>query len=486
MSYLSVTFLALVAMALLMFYIAPVKHRWNVLVLVSLIFYMSYDPRYVLYLLFVALSTFLCARAFQKYGSRKWMLILCIAGNAFLWFAIKQLSGIVNYMNAWVRFSPAQITLPLIFRLVPLGISYYMLQSVSYLVDVYCKKIPAERSFGKYLLYLAYFPAVVQGPISRYDALAPQFLHEKKLDMDAIFDNTLLILLGLIKKLVVADRLNLFVSHCFSNIAQTDGAVLALGAIGFAFQIYADFSGCVDICRGISGYFGIDLPQNFCAPYHATSVKDFWSRWHISLSQWLRDYIYIPLGGNRKGSVRKKCNLAITFLVSGIWHGAGVTYLIWGVLHAAYQIIGEVTHTVRQKLKHSLDVEKDSASERFYQQVITFGLITVAWIFFRADNVKSAFLYLWRILTQSHVFSLFAVETFEKGIPLAGCILIGLHIVMMLCADGMRRQGRNVVKEVRSLHFVCRWGIYGLLIMDLFLFGVYGGYDPAAFMYGGY
>lgn len=487
MNYISFEFAIFVAVTVAIFYRLPVKFRPMVLLAASLYFYLSFDVRYLLYLLFVAGSTFACARFTDNSPKGRLVIAGCIGTNVLLWFGIKELSWLANLVNETLRFAPGPVAMPLVFKLVPVGISYYMLQGISYLVDVYQGKIQQERSFWKYLLYLSYFPAVVQGPISRYSELAPLLTHEKPFDWDAARKNLLRILFGMVKKMVVADRLGIIVSYCFKEYAELQGMILYVGAVAYAFQLYTDFSGCVDICRGVSGLLGIDLVRNFDRPYLAGSIKEFWNRWHLSLSRWLWNYIYIPLGGNRKGKNRKYINLLATFAVSSIWHGAGFQYIVWGLLNAVYQIVGDVTAGLRGKWKKAFGVAEGSASERMYRRFITFHLTVLAWIFFRSATVTDAFGYLYQMFSGANLLAFFGPGLAASGVSWLELALLVAHLAVLLLLEHRSTGQEEVLDKVESLHTCIRWGLYIILILDVVLFGVYGsGYDLSGFLYGGY
>lgn len=487
MNYISFEFAVLVAVTVAIFYCLPVKFRPAVLLAASLYFYLSFDVRYLLYLLFVAGSTFVCARFADNSPKGKVIIAGCIGINALLWFGIKELSWLTNLVNDAFKFTPGSIAMPLIFQLVPVGISYYMLQGISYLVDVYQGKIQQERSFWKYLLYLSYFPAVVQGPISRYQELVPQLTHGRAFDAETARKNLLRILFGLVKKMVIADRLGIFAGYCFKEYAELQGLILYLGAVAYAFQLYTDFSGCVDICRGVSGMFGIELVPNFNRPYLAFSIKDFWNRWHLSLSRWLWNYIYIPLGGNRKGKNRKYINLLATFAVSSLWHGAGFQYSVWGLLNAVYQILGDVTAGLRAKWKRLFGVAVGSTSERIYQRLITFQLTVLAWIFFRSATATDAFGYLYQMFSGANLLAFFGPCLAASGVSWLELALLVAHLAVLLLLEHRSTGQEEVLDKVKSLHTCIRWGLYIILILDVVLFGVYGsGYDLSGFLYGGY
>ncbi len=486
MSYLSLAFGVFVAFLVALFYMVPVKLRGFVLLLGSLVFYGTYDLRYFVFLLFAAGSTYLAARMVYK-KPRKVILILTVVLNAGVWFVLKVLPWATLVLKRCLAFVGISFSEPEFNLLVPLGISYYVLQAIAYLVDAYKGKIKPEKSFWKYLLFLSWFPAVVQGPISRYDKLMPELLHQKKYSFDTMRDNLLLILFGLIKKMVIADRLGIFVNTCFSQYEELRGIILYVAAVGYAIQLYTDFSGCVDICRGVSGLFGVNLVPNFNRPYFALSIKDFWGKWHMSLSQWLKDCIYIPLGGNRKGTLRKYINIMITFLISGLWHGAGIKFFVWGALHAIYQIIGQMTAGIRGCFKKWFHVKENSVSERIFQVVITFNLVTFAWIFFRSSGFMDAVFFIRNMVSDVQLWKLFDGSLYTLGLNQNYWGLLIAHIGLLFASECFTQGQKDVITALTKRHIIIRWAIYIVLIFDVILFGVYGsGYSLSSFMYGGF
>jgi len=473
MNYISFSFLFFVIISVIIYYLVPSKRRGIVLLIASLIFYISFDLKYLIFLLFVALSTFITARFLSINKNKKLLFVLCIILNVIVWFVVK-MQPFTNLSNT-------------IFILVPVGISYYILQSIGYLVDVYKGKIKAEKSFWKYLLFLSYFPAIVQGPISRYTELMPQLLNENKLKFNEFRDSLILILFGLVKKIVIADRLGIFVNSCFDNVSNLSGVILYIGAVFYSIQLYNDFSGCVDICRGVSKLFCINLNHNFNRPYLSESIKDFWSRWHMSLSSWLKDYIYIPLGGSREGKIIKYINIMITFIISGIWHGAGFNFLYWGILHAIYQIFGDLTLNLRNKFKKLIGIELGSKSDKIYKVIITFNLVTFAWIFFRADSFIIAIEYINNMFSNASLWTLFDKSLFSYGISQNYFNILLIHVFISLLIELYFSKQEKVVNEIVNFHLIIRWIIYLILIFDILLFGVYGsGYSLSSFMYGGF
>jgi len=488
MQYLSLQFALFVFLTFGLYYVLPRACRWFVLLCASLFFYLCYDVRYILFLLFVAISTFLCAKVERSKRKNKENLAIGILLCTGLWFLIKVLPWVVTVANTFLSRFIGDFQIPIPKFLVPLGVSYYVLLSISYVVDVYKKKIKPEKNFLVYLLYLSYFPTIVQGPISKYEQLRNQFTAGRRIGYTDFKRNLLLISFGLIKKMVIADRVAILANHCFANYADMEGVILYIGAVCYSIQLYMDFSGCVDICRGVSAMFGINLIDNFSGPYFSKSIKEFWSRWHISLSTWLKDYIYIPLGGNRKGKGRKYINLITTFLVSGIWHGAGINYMFWGFLQAIYQIVGECTENVRNKVKALLKIQPNSFSDKFYRIVITFNLTTFAWIFFRSGRFLSALEYIERMFQSFAWWSVFDGSMFIKGFSFAQIVFMMMNLILITVIDYLKTKRTVCVENsILNAHIVLRWSIYMLLIFDILLFGVYGkGYDLSGFLYGGF
>jgi len=487
MQYLSFTFLGFVIVVWGIYSLMPQKHRWKILLVASLFFYMAFDVKYIFFLLFVAISTYLGARCIAGKNNKKilWITLGC---NIILWFLIKALPWCGTILNTIVGKIIPNYVIEIPSILVPVGISYYVLMAISYLVDVYKGKVVAENNFAKYLLYLSYFPAVVQGPISRYEMLQGQLFEGKRISYNKFRYNILLIAIGVVKKMVIADRVALVANDCYENYMKLEGPILYVGAVFYSIQLYMDFSGCVDICRGVSGLFGVELIDNFNAPYFAKSIKEFWSKWHISLSSWLKDYVYIPLGGNRKGKMRKYANLLITFLVSGIWHGAGFSFLVWGMLHGIYQIVGELSTGIRSRIKQAMKIESGSISERIYQTILTFNLVTFAWIFFRANTLMSAVEYIKRMFSSMNMGRLFDESSFVAGLDYAQSTMLILNIVVISVMDYYHSKKNVEVREaILNAHFFIRWSIYFLIALDILLFGVYGqGYDLSGFLYGGF
>lgn len=489
MDYLSIKFVIFVVCLLTVFHSISFfsKGRRNphwLLLVGNIIFYCSFGWKNLIFLCFTVISTFYCAQILTKSRHKKFFFIGCIMLNAFIWFTFKILLwnlDVIQYLGINLFVFPEDSVF------VPIGISYFTLMALGYLIDVYTNKIQPERSLWKYFTFISYFPGIVQGPISRYETLSAQLFHHKTPSIEAMRKGLLCVLFGLVKKLVITNRIAPIVSMIFSKHQSLGGIILYGGMIGYSIQLYADFSGCVDICRGVSFLFNIEMPHNFERPYLATSIKQFWRNWHMTLSSWLRDYVYIPLGGSRKGKIRGYINILFTFIVSGIWHGAGAHFIIWGMLHACYQIIGHYTLNVRTKIKSVLGIRENSFSDRIYQTIITFHLVAFAWIFFWIDDLQIASRYIKRMFTVSGLHTFFDGPL--SAIGLNGTVLAVLlfNIIIWFAIEVFSKRQENVVNGVLNCHLFLRWGIYLLLIFNVILFGAYGpGYSLSSFMYGGF
>ncbi|MBE6767241.1 MAG: MBOAT family protein [Ruminococcaceae bacterium] len=481
MPIISVSFLLFVAAAFLGYFILPLKIRPYWLLAASLAFYGCFDLRYFIFFLFSVFSAYFAAyyigtRAVSPIG-KKCVLAVAVLLNIGLLAVVKYLNYSLSLIGMLTGRDFAVVSV-----IVPLGIAFYSMQAVSYCVDVYRGKNAPERNPLNFLLYMSYFPIIMQGPISRYDQLAPELFTPHKFSFERLKSGMLLFMYGVFKKIVIADRAAIFVNQVFGNYNDYQGFEIIIAMVLYTIQIYTDFSGCVDISRGVSEVLGIKLINNFDHPYFAVSIKDFWRRWHISLSTWFRDYIYIPLGGNRKGKLRKHANLFIVFLVSGLWHGVGVHYIVWGMIHGFYQIFGELTASPRDKFYEKCGVNKNTFSFKFGRQLTTFVLVTVAWLFFRADGfiagcrmLRSAFVLNPWVLTDDSLF--------EIGLDGKDWNVLLLSIAILLVVSLL--QGKySLREELQKQTCWFRYTIYILALLFISIFGVYGpGYNVSQFIY---
>ncbi len=404
----SFVFLAFFPVVALLFYLLPYKPRRVMLLAASYFFYMYWEPRLVLLILFTTIVSYAAALIIDK-TEKKGLKKLCLVVSLVVCFGVL---FFFKYFNFFADLAYGIGSLfggtarpPVLDLILPVGISFYTFQTLSYVIDVYRGKFKPEKCFGLYALFVSFFPQLVAGPIERPQDLIPQLKAEvsfrKNLENGDIATGLKLMALGFFKKIAVADVLALAVNSVY-NSEDLNGLTslsVIVATLLFGVQIYCDFSGYSTIALGCARVLGIRLTDNFNSPYSAVTVKDFWSRWHITLSTWFRDYLYIPLGGNRKGQARTLINLMIVFLASGLWHGASLTFVIWGVLHGLYQVVGRLTAGARGKLYGKFGISQDSAGAKIWKCVFTFLLVNFTWIFFRANNLSDLGIILSRLFS---------------------------------------------------------------------------------------
>ena len=360
--------------------------------------------------------------------------------------------------------------------ILPIGLSFHTFQSLSYVIEVYRGKYRAEKNLGIYSLYVMFFPQLVAGPIERPGHLIPQFKKEQFFDYKRVFEGIQLMCWGFFKKVVIADRLATVVNMVYNNVTDYTGIPLIVATIFFAFQIFCDFSGYSDIAMGSAKIMGIDLTQNFKRPYLSRSIREFWRRWHISLMNWFVDYIYIPLGGNRVKTYRLFLNLIIVFLISGLWHGANWTFIIWGALNGFYLIFSIMTSKLREKISSKLGIMKLPVIYAAMQMIVTFILVNLGWIFFRANSISDA-LY---ILT--HLFSNWSLSFPVRHGGVGGWpgFFTVILLVLLLIVIQLIQEFIGVKKLLSTKPFWVRGIIYLVIILVILLIGVFG---SAPFIY---
>lgn len=376
-----------------------------------------------------------------------------------------------------------QIAPPGFAWLLPMGISFYTLQAVGYLIDVYRGEKP-EKNLLQMALFVAFFPQLVSGPISRGKSLLAQFHAPQKLQFDNLRDGVLLMIWGYFLKVVIADRATIFVDTVYNLENGFDGWFLIVGTILFGIQLYCDFGGCTTIAMGAAKMLGIDLIDNFQAPYLSRSNAEFWRRWHISLSTWFRDYLYIPLGGNRKGKGRKYCNVLITFAVSGLWHGAQWNFVFWGLLNGLYQVIGDWLRPVRRALLRVTELDTDTLGHKGAQVFCTWLCVNLAWVFFRADRLMDSFAILRSIFTASNIYILFDGSLFGCGLDEPNFLLLLVYIAILFVADLCKYKGINIRQGIARQSWLCQVLVVAGSVLAILLLGVYGpGFEASDFIY---
>lgn len=366
-----------------------------------------------------------------------------------------------------------------------MGISFYTFQALGYTVDVYRDEIYAEKNFLRYALFVSFFPQLVAGPIERSKNLLKQLSSIPKTTFSDMKEGVLLMLWGGILKVVLADRIAIFVDTIFGDHwMQYEGGYYLVAAVLFAFQIYCDFAGYSIIAMGTAKILGICLMENFNAPYLSHSTAEFWRRWHISLSTWFRDYLYIPLGGNRKGKFRKYFNLMITFGISGLWHGANWTYIVWGLLNGIYQVIGDLTQKIRNRTMDILDIDATAAGHRVLQVMLTFVCVDTAWIFFRADNLVMAVSMIKSIITVHNPWIFVDGSLFECGLDENNFRLVIFGIIGLMLADICKYKDIKIREVILKQNVWCQALVISTGVLCLLIFGIWGSaYNAANFIY---
>jgi alginate O-acetyltransferase complex protein AlgI len=436
------------------------------IVVASYVFYGWWDWRFLSLIIFSTVVDYLVGqklRTQNQQSKRKVLLWISIIVNlGFLGFFKYYNFFLESFIDAFSLFG-MQINANSLNIILPVGISFYTFQTLSYTIDVYKKKLEPTKDFIAFSAFVCFFPQLVAGPIERATNLLPQFYKKRVFEYHKAVDGMRQILWGLFKKVVIADNCAEFANQIFNNSETMNGSALLLGALFFAFQIYGDFSGYSDIAIGISRLFGFNLKQNFAFPYFSRDIAEFWRRWHISLSTWFRDYLYIPLGGSRGTSYKKIRNVFIIFIVSGFWHGANWTFIIWGALNAIYFI------PIMLSNKNRVNIDSISAGRllptihEFISILFTFSLVVFAWIFFRADNLTHAVSYISNMLS----ISIFQIPLFSGMVKAITTILL---ILFLICVEWIGRNNQYAIEKILIYNSTARIAFYYLLIILILVF----------------
>lgn len=473
MNFLSTAFLVFFPTVLFAYYILPKKAQNAVLLCANCVFYLWAGPIPGAWLLGAVLLSFLCARAMERFNHRRlWLTagLLALFGTLFVF----------KYLDFAVRslFTLAGRTAPPPFALsLPLGISFYSFTLAGYLFDVYRGKCAARRDLLRFAAFASFFPSILSGPINRARELLPQLERERRFELAGFKAGLWRFLCGAAKKLVLSVPLGGAINYVYAAPGNYSGTVLAVTACAYSVYIYVDFSAYSDMAVGTARMLGLELTENFRAPYLSRTVKDFWKKWHISLTSWFREYLYFPLGGNRKGKVRTWINILIVFAVSGLWHGAGFAFLTWGLLNGLYQVIGEWTGPGRRRLRRALRIPEDGWYTAAAQGLVTFLLLTVAWVFFGTGSVTRSLLIFQRILLIARE----GLQPVEIPFPplQRAVLMLGLGLTAM--EDAFLVRDRSFPIERTTFRF---WTAVALLACAMLVFGQYGpGFQSQDFIY---
>jgi len=473
----SVIFLIFFPIVTFLYFVMPHRYRWLLLLLASCYFYMSFVPVYILILFFTIAVDFIAGRYIEKSSGkrRKLFLILSILANVGVLFFFKYFNFFNHNMIRAVGLLGWNYPIKDLTFLLPVGLSFHTFQSISYTIEVFRGNQKSERHFGIFALYVMFYPQLVAGPIERPQNLLHQFYEKHQFDFERVGSGLRRMLWGFFKKIVIADRLSFFVSQVFNNVYDYQGISLVIATVFFAFQIYCDFSGYTDIALGAAEVMGFKLMNNFNRPYISRSISEFWKRWHISLSTWFRDYVYIPLGGNRVIWWRVGINILIVFLLSGLWHGANWTYIFWGGLNGLYLISSSLTVAIRKKITSIIGLDHFPKIQKLWQIGITFSLTCFAWIFFRANTfvdakyiIKNIFLGWGNFLSNINNLT-FLKDNILMGKNLAEFMLAIMGILFLLLAEWWQEKSTIFTQSLKVKSFLRVLAVATIIFAIFFL-----------------
>ena len=471
----SLEFLLFFPLVTVLYFVFPTRFRWVLLLAASCYFYMAFVPIYIIILGTTIVIDYFAGIQIEKSEGkrRKSILLLSLVCNIGILFVFKYYNFINTNLSFLTDTFGVANSLPFLTILLPIGLSFHTFQAMSYTLEVYYGRQKAERHFGIYALYVMFYPQLVAGPIERPQNILHQLKEHHPFNYENVKAGLLLMAWGMFKKVVIADRLAMFVNTVYGDPTSFSSTSMLVATLFFSLQIYCDFSGYSDIAIGSAQVMGIKLMTNFNKPYGSRSVSEFWTRWHISLSSWFRDYVYIPLGGNRVVTWRRYYNLLIVFLLSGLWHGANWTFVVWGLLHAVFLISGLMTKSLQDRASSTLERRGLSYVNSFIHIAFTFLLVTFAWAFFRAANTTEAVFILKQAVSASIHFDGPALldDLVRAGLGLNYFLLSIFLVVLLLVIHNLSIN--SVPEWIRGQTPVYRWTLYYMLLLSMILFGIY-------------
>lgn len=475
-----------------LYFLTPYNRRWIILLLASYYFYMSWKPAYTIILVASTVVDYLTGRAMGRFtdeekDKRKPYLYISLFANLATLILFKYYNFFNDSAREIAQGLGMNYAMPAFELLLPMGISFYTFQTMSYSIDVYHGRIKSENHLGIFALFVTFFPQLVAGPIERAENLLSQLRSSFDFDYNRVVAGLRRMAWGFFKKLVIADNLALLVNQVYNNPTDYEGITLILATIFFAFQIYCDFSGYSDIAIGAAQVMGYNLMENFRRPYFSKSIAEFWSRWHISLSSWFRDYLYIPLGGNRVIKWRWYYNLFITFLVSGLWHGANWTFIVWGALHGFYLVFAIVTAKQRDALARAVGLTTHPMLYKWVQVFTVFVLVCFSWIFFRANSISDAlYIIKYSFVGLGNISQVFAGVNLEHLLFMnQGAKVFTVSVVAILIMETVHLIQRNgsVSQLIMQKPAVVRWSVYYIALIAVLLFGQFGNQEFIYFQF---
>ena len=443
MSLVSGTFIAIMILTTILYYLLPKKTKPYILLVISICVYASLGVKSLIYIIISSITTYIATLLFQKNKCKKLILIITLAINIGILIIIK--SELIKNI------------------IVPLGISYYTFQVVSYLIDVYRNKYKPEKNIAKYFVYTMYFPYLFIGPINRFNDISNSlFKEDKKINLSSMYNGILRIGWGFFKKLLIANRINVLIVAITQNPSEYNGSFALFAMLLYSIQLYADFSGGIDIVIGFSKVLQINVKENFDTPYISQNIQEFWRRWHISLSSWFRDYVYIPLGGNRCSKLRHYFNTIIVFLLSGLWHG--INYVLWGLLHAIFLILGKFITT----------------KNKYLNITVTFLIVSFLWSFFIWPTTLESLQMIGSVFTTFNYSELFN-NILNLGLNLANYIVLIISVILLIIYDLKREKINSKLKSLKTEH---KLTLFAGLVWVILIFGMYGiGFNASEFIY---
>jgi alginate O-acetyltransferase complex protein AlgI len=457
------------------YFLIPHRFRWILLLCASYSFYTSSQPGYVLLIVFLTVINYFAAIGMEKQPSRpkrKRILFFSLVSHLGLLFVFKYYNFFNESLITLFGYEHFSYGLPAFQLLLPVGISFYTFKSLSYSIDVYRGDLKPERHIGRFALYVAFFPQLLAGPIERARRLLPQFYEKIEFDAQRVSGGLRLMLWGFFQKMVIADNLAPLVDAVYNHPTRYEGAPLVIATLFFAFQIYCDFSGYSDIAIGAAQVLGFKTMDNFNRPYFSRSIQEFWRRWHISLSTWFRDYLYIPLGGNRVSIPRWSLNLLIVLMICGLWHGANWTFVLWGGLHGCFLVFSAFTRQARNKVHQVIGLTRIPRFHKYLKGLITFSLVCFAWVFFRANHLSDAFFIISHLLTGWQGLGAEALAPFLGSLKFNS--IIGVASIGILLVVHLLQGDKRLTDWLSERRMGFRWSFYYGMILAMLLFGQFG------------
>lgn len=524
----SLSFVAFVAIVCILYFIFPKKVKWLVLLVSSYVFYWLSSNKLIIFLLMTTLSVYFGALIIEAINrktkekcktienkeekkkiknrakiKKKLIIVIMVLINFGILAGLKYSNFIAGNLNSLLKIFNISINIPFQKIILPLGISYYTLQAVSYVIDVYRGKYEADKNIGRVALFVSFFPQIVEGPIGRYDELAHQLYEPHGFNYQNVKFGIQLMLWGYFKKMVIADRAGIFVNEVFKHYEQYIGLPIWVAIIFYTVQIYAEFSGCMDIVRGTAQIMGINMAENFKRPFFSKSVQEFWRRWHITLGTWLKDYVFYPVSlskvtmhiTNGAKKIFKNSYIAklipaafalfFVWLGNGIWHGASWKYIFYGLYYYLIMLIGMLLEPLGNKIVKWLKINRETFGYRLWQMIRTTSFVLIGMLIFRAHRLKTALQMFLSMFTIQNIGMLFNGKLYHIGFETADFIILIIGIITMFVIGLLQERGYHIREKISKQNIIFRWGICYIVIFAIIILGIYGpGYNVSDFIYG--